>query len=108
MTAYSTQAAPTSTGSGDVLADYVGVGIWVVLALAVLIRLLQILLRRRSWADKRQDVRSEVADPLVRTGAVQSTIHGWTPSDSRSMPTPPTQTTTSEDDTRRPPRTGGE
>ncbi|WP_432489195.1 hypothetical protein [Kineococcus sp. SYSU DK018] len=110
MTAYSTQAEPTSTGDGiaAVLAGYIGVGIWVVLGLAILIRLLQIVLRRRSWADKRRDVRSKVADPLVRTGAVQSTIYGWTPSDSRSMPSPPTQTTTSEDDTRRPPRTEGE
>ncbi|WP_432489655.1 hypothetical protein [Kineococcus sp. SYSU DK018] len=116
MTAYSTQAAPTSTGGSDgiadgiadVLAGYVGVGIWVVLGLAVLVRLLQLLLKRRSWADKRRDVRSKVADPLVRTAAVQSTIYGWTPSGSRSMPSPPTQTTTSEDDTRRPPRTEGE
>ncbi|RYZ32584.1 MAG: hypothetical protein EOP01_00700 [Propionibacteriaceae bacterium] len=109
MTGYSTQAASTTTSSAggiaDVLADYVGVGIWVVLGLAVLFRLLQIVLKRRRWADKRRDVRSKIADPLLRTAAVQSTIYGWTPSDSQSMSSPPTQTTTSESDPRRPPRT---
>ncbi|WP_432492035.1 hypothetical protein [Kineococcus auxinigenes] len=115
MTLHLTQAAPTAMGRAgggdgiaDVLARYAGVGIWVVLGLAILIRLLQIALERKSSASKHQDIKTKVADPLMQAGAVNSKIYGWTPSDSRSMPSPPMQTTTSESDPHRPSRTEGE
>ena len=97
-------SADAVSGDWSVLGDVIVIGLWLVLGLAVLGRVLWILLRRGRWADKRRDLRSKVGDPLMRSASVQSSLYGWTPSDSRSLSSPPAQTTTSQDESRRPGR----